>query len=257
MPKWFLFPPAVYAPRAQKMDQHQLYHVMDAILNKIRGYLSSIQTMHGMLDRVYKNGTCSIGMRAGIDAFFTFLEDESLAKMGGNGRVVKQEAPEEAEFSSSANVASKLTSVGRENAEEGEAMSQNWNRHGNILRSPMHASPANSTANRSQVTTIPEEKIDFEEYMSEQWKDEKAGEEELRMAGRCWCKLNMKQTFSAMPNIALSRILARGTWFVLVAHGHLVFGANQSVCAGTYHMTPSVAIGHAFHILFCCPHLKA
>lgn len=188
------------------MDLNQLFHVMDVILNEIRGNLHSIQTMHGFLNHSYKSGSFSIGTRAGIDSFFEFLMDEALTKMGGKEGVVKP--PEESKLPPSVSVASELTWVGREDNRESEAMFRKRNRNADTSRSSMHAPLANSTANRFQMTTIPDEKIDLEKYMSEPPNEEKVEEEEPTDSGACRCSLHVKQTFTAMPE---SAFLTRGT----------------------------------------------
>lgn len=181
MPKWFPFPPAVYAPRAQKMDLHQLFHVMDVIFNEVRGNLHSIQTLHGMLDRVYKTGSCSIGTRAGIDSFFEFLEDEALAKMGGAkgpGAPVKEEAQDDDVIARADDVIPAATTVASETsgvgAEEEPGRVRKRPRDENapkVLPGALPtASPTNSTANSLQVNAAPlaEDEIDFEKHMSEE-----------------------------------------------------------------------------------------
>lgn len=62
------------------MDLHQLFSVLDSIFHEVRGNLRSIRALHQMLDKAYKNGSCSISTRAGMDSFFHFLEEEALSR---------------------------------------------------------------------------------------------------------------------------------------------------------------------------------
>ncbi|GAQ86191.1 hypothetical protein KFL_002750080 [Klebsormidium nitens] len=83
IPSWFPLSAEAYASRSQKMDLHQLFSVLDSIFHEVRGNLRSIQGLHSMLDRAYKNGSCSISTRAGMDSFFHFLEEEALSRVKG------------------------------------------------------------------------------------------------------------------------------------------------------------------------------
>ncbi|GAQ85485.1 hypothetical protein KFL_002370200, partial [Klebsormidium nitens] len=180
MPAWFPFPPAVYAPRAQKMDLHQLFHVIDVIFGQVRGNLHAIQTLHSMLDRVYKSGSCSIGTRAGIDSFFEFLEDEAIAKMGKvTSGLVKEEVHDDV---IPAQAASETSGVGGEGDGEAEAASRKRARSadapGGFANAPgvfpdallPSASPGHSAANSTPANGAPnpDDEIDFEKYMSEE-----------------------------------------------------------------------------------------